>query len=293
MVNQPSHYRSYEPDDDIYNYDENVADQRIPPYRFGQLGRTNSGPDRSVPLFLSDSDGEPYPEEYMTPARRRSRVSISSRILAGGLATGAAAILLALFSSTDATRDIIISAKASLEAILPTPSAAAQPDPTRLTASDLQLKDPARLQAPANQTPGARSATTVAVAPTRAEIASAYQGAIQGRAPAVMSAAAAAPAAMPAARKLDADELATLLNRAKGLLTAGDIPPARLLLERAADAQEAGAALLLARTYDPDVLGTQDARNIVPDPATARTWYERAAQLGSTDAQRRLSQLQK
>jgi TPR repeat protein len=128
---------------------------------------------------------------------------------------------------------------------------------------------------------------TVAVAPTRAEITTAYQSALQGRVPA-----AAAPIAAPPARKLDADELATLLNRAKGLLTAGDIPPARLLLERAADAQEASAALLLARTYDPDVLGTQDARNINPDPATARAWYQRAAQLGSTDAQRRLSQLQ-
>ena len=52
------------------------------------------------------------------------------------------------------------------------------------------------------------------------------------------------------------------MNRAKGLLTAGDIPPARLLLERAADAQQADAALLLAQTYDPDVLGTQDIRNI-------------------------------
>jgi TPR repeat protein len=98
--------------------------------------------------------------------------------------------------------------------------------------------------------------------------------------------------AAPPARRLDAGELATLLNRAKGLLTAGDISPARLLLERAAEAQEAGAALLLAQTYDPDVLGTQDARNIIPDPAAARTWYQRAAQLGSADAQRRLSQLQ-
>jgi TPR repeat protein len=50
--------------------------------------------------------------------------------------------------------------------------------------------------------------------------------------------------------------------------------------------------LMLARTYDPDVLGPQDARNIIPDPATARAWYQRAAQFGSADAQRRLTQLQ-
>jgi TPR repeat protein len=128
------------------------------------------------------------------------------------------------------------------------------------------------------------------MAPTRAEIMTAYQSALQGRVPAAV-APPVAPVATPPARSLDPDELAALLTRAKGLLTAGDIPPARLLLERAADAQEANAALLLAQTYDPDVLGTQDARNIIPDPAAARAWYQRAAQLGSADAQRRLSQL--
>ena len=68
--------------------------------------------------------------------------------------------------------------------------------------------------------------------------------------------------------------------------------PARLLLERAADAQEAAAALLLARTYDPAVLGTPDARSITPDPAAARGWYQKAARLGSRDAQQRLVQMQ-
>jgi TPR repeat protein len=82
------------------------------------------------------------------------------------------------------------------------------------------------------------------------------------------------------------------MNRAKGLLAAGDIPAARLLLERAADAQEASAALLLAQTYDPAVLGTQDERSITPDPAAARAWYQKAAQFGSADAQQRLAQLQ-
>jgi TPR repeat protein len=281
MVERSTHYRSYDPD--IDGYGENVTDHRIRPYRFGQSARTNSNP--GIPLFLSDADGEPDPLEYMTPLRKSPRFSISSRILMGVSAAAAMAILLAWFSS-DATRDIVDSAKASI----PGP-AAAQPDSTQLTAADIQLKDPARLSAPANQTPGVRSVATVAVAPTRAEITTAYQSALQGRVPAAAAPIAAAIAAPPA-RKLDAEELATLLNRAKGLLTAGDIPPARLLLERAADAQEASAALLLARTYDPDVLGTQDARNIIPEPATARAWYQRAAQLGSADAQRRLTQLQ-
>ena len=82
------------------------------------------------------------------------------------------------------------------------------------------------------------------------------------------------------------------MDRAKRLIAAGDISPARLLLERAADAQESTAALMLALTYDPNVLGTQNSRNIIPDPTMARFWYQRAAQLGSADAQRRLGQLQ-
>ena len=94
------------------------------------------------------------------------------------------------------------------------------------------------------------------------------------------------------ARRIDPDELAALLKRAKGLLAIGDITAARLLLERAADAQEPEAALMLAGTYDPQVLGSQDMRSVTPDPAAARLWYQKAAQLGSADAQRRLSQMQ-
>jgi TPR repeat protein len=82
------------------------------------------------------------------------------------------------------------------------------------------------------------------------------------------------------------------MTRAKSLIAVGDIAPARLLLERAADAQEPSAALLLAQTYDPAVLGTQDMRSITPDPAMARDWYQKAARLGSTDARQRLAQMQ-
>ena len=56
--------------------------------------------------------------------------------------------------------------------------------------------------------------------------------------------------------------------------------------------QEASAALLLAQTYDPAVLGTTDMRSITPDPAMAREWYQKAATLGSLDAKQRLAQMQ-
>jgi hypothetical protein len=100
------------------------------------------------------------------------------------------------------------------------------------------------------------------------------------------------PVAVAPPRRFDLDELSGLMKRAKSLIAVGDIAPARLLLERAAEAEDASAAYLLAQTYDPAVLGTQDTRSITPDPTKARRWYERAVQFGSADAQERLVQMQ-
>jgi hypothetical protein len=156
------------------------------------------------------------------------------------------------------------------------------------TAPAVIAATPAQASLPAQSLP--------AQLPSRDEIALALKTAHQNQAPEVQQPAAAAAAApvsvAPPVRRMDSGELAALMARAKAFLASGDIPPARLLLERAAEAQEASAALMLAQTYDPTVLGTQDIRNITPDPALARSWYQRAAQLGSVDAQRRLSQLQ-
>jgi len=222
------------------------------------------------------------------------------------------AVLFAWFTS-DATRDVMISAKASIATVLPIPSTAAQAEASQpvpsaqLTASDVQLKDPAQIKDSARWPSPAQASSpprqqVASATPSREEITSAYQSALQTRSPAAAPAvvppqvtapvAVAPPPPAPQARQMDADELATLMKRARESLTAGDIPVARLLLERAADGQDAGAALMLAQTYDPAVLGTSDVRNITPEPDKARSWYQRAAQLGSADAQRRLAQMQ-
>jgi TPR repeat protein len=141
-------------------------------------------------------------------------------------------------------------------------------------------------------TASAPTPPAAALAPSREEIAAALKTARQSQGQTeIISQPPVATLAAPPARKLDADTLAGIMNRAKSLMAVGDITSARLLLTRAADAQEASAALLLAQTYDPAVLGTTDMRSITPDPATARSWYERAAQLGSADAQQRLAQM--
>ena len=103
-----------------------------------------------------------------------------------------------------------------------------------------------------------------------------------------------APAAKQSpARLLDKGELAGLLKRGRYLLSIGDIAPARLLLERAADAHDASAAFDLAGTYDPAVLTRSHLSGIAPDLAMARMWYEKALSLGHPEAQQRLAQLQK
>jgi TPR repeat protein len=135
------------------------------------------------------------------------------------------------------------------------------------------------------------------VSPSREQISNAYLSALQRTpsvaAPVATPAAPPAAALPPAARRIGADEITLLMKRAISLLASGDIPPARLLLERAADAQEASAAFLLAQTYDPEVLGTSDIRTIAPDRAEALTWYRKAAELGNLDARRRLPEIQK
>jgi len=251
----------------------------------------------------------------------------AGRIITGVAVVSAIAAVLALFS-IDSTRAVIFNASlggggggvspppAQLAAAVPEPApqprVAAPPlaaEPTGATGAEV---------AAARRTPPNAMASA---SPTRDEIAAAYQSALKGKvavpepaareasrevvaalnpaapvvaaAPAVREPAPVTREAVPVpARRIDPDELAALLKRAKGLLAIGDITSARLLLERAADAQEAEAALMLAGTYDPQVLGGQDLRSVTPDPAAARIWYQKAAQLGSADAKRRLGQLQ-
>ena len=314
MADQPPRHRSNDYDVDIP--DKTLIDRRVAPYKFGQSVRTDSNAADPVPLFLSDYDGEPDPSEYKPPLRKDRRYSISSRLLAGVLAAAAVAILFAMFSS-DATRDIIVNAKASIAASLPAPYAAVQPDSAQLTARDTQLRNPtdgARLAAPASQTPGVESIPTVAMAPTREEITAAYQSAMQGRAPAATPpgapapVAAAPPAAAPVAalppapvpelmipgdaiRHLGPNEIASSLRRADDLIASGDLAAARLVLRRAANAGDARAAMTLAGTYDPAILEKLGVHGFVPDVAMARVWYEKAKKFGSAEAPQRLEQL--
>jgi hypothetical protein len=49
--------------------------------------------------------------------------------------------------------------------------------------------------------------------------------------------------------------------------------------------------MALARTYDASELGRPELRNVMPDAAAARRWYERARALGAREAEQRLRRL--
>jgi hypothetical protein len=91
---------------------------------------------------------------------------------------------------------------------------------------------------------------------------------------------------------MSANEIAIAIRRAQELLAGGDVKAARALLQRAAEAHDARAALALAKTFDPAVSrATSLADRGGPDAEQARNWYQRAREWGSPEAQRLLDAL--
>lgn len=133
-------------------------------------------------------------------------------------------------------------------------------------------------------------------------------GVLSALAPVDVAVAAPAPAPSPAAvevasvkteepskrsetRTIGRDEIDGLLKRGQALLKDGDIAAARLVLRRAAEAGDANAMLMLAGSYDRAELIKLRVFGVAPDHAQAKAWYEKAVELGSAEAVRRLQQL--
>jgi predicted lipid-binding transport protein (Tim44 family) len=96
-----------------------------------------------------------------------------------------------------------------------------------------------------------------------------------------------APASTPA-RTIDAEAVKLLLTQGEQFVHAGDLVTARVLFRHAAEAGAADGALALGATYDPGVLAKLGVRGIAGDADQARSWYEKARDLGSLEAPRRL-----
>jgi hypothetical protein len=97
--------------------------------------------------------------------------------------------------------------------------------------------------------------------------------------------------AEPPVREIDPDEVAGFVKRAQELLATGDLQAGRLLLLRAAEARDARAALLLAKTFDPILSKQFGAADPEPNLAQARNWYQKAEEWGASEARRQLEAL--
>jgi hypothetical protein len=90
---------------------------------------------------------------------------------------------------------------------------------------------------------------------------------------------------------VDRERALQLLKKGEEQLAQGLVAPARLFFERAADLGLAQAAMALGATYDAAELDKPNLRGISPDAKQAKRWYERARQLGASEADIRLRRL--
>ena len=132
--------------------------------------------------------------------------------------------------------------------------------------------------------------TQTVVAPVKMQIEAQQTGASVTATAEPQQPAAAAPAS-DAPNKLSDEGIAALVAGGRQLIAADDIPNARLVLQQAAEARNAAAALELGATYDPFILQQLKAGRQAASVEWARRWYEEAKGLGSTEAAVRLDRL--
>lgn len=92
-------------------------------------------------------------------------------------------------------------------------------------------------------------------------------------------------------KPMDPAEAAMLMQRGRDFMGAGDLSAARIAFSRLADAGIADAALALANTYDPAYLSSRHVMGVQGDRAMARSLYQRAKELGSTEAAQMLARM--
>jgi len=162
-------------------------------------------------------------------------------------------------------------------------------DSTIANRRPLHLEWVASLPPAAAAAPAVAAPTTVMATPTPAAVPpTPATPAVTSTPPATTPVAPPPRQAVPTPRQLDRDEIAVLVRRGKDFLVSGDVAAARLVLQRAAESKDAEAALTLAATYDPVVLRELKVYGVAADVPLARSWYEKATELGSTEASRRL-----
>jgi hypothetical protein len=101
------------------------------------------------------------------------------------------------------------------------------------------------------------------------------------------------PPPVPAGANLDEAAIKELVRSGDKLLSRGDVAAARAIYERAAAMGSAQAALAMGTTYDPRRLWLLGVFGMVGNKERARQWYQRAGELGHSEAKGRIVALEK
>ena len=91
----------------------------------------------------------------------------------------------------------------------------------------------------------------------------------------------------------ESDRVEDLIAHGQKMIDVGYFAGARAYFRRAAEAGSGEAALMLAATYDQELIDKIGAHGIKADPDQARVWYERAKQLGVEGADVKLAALKR
>jgi hypothetical protein len=95
----------------------------------------------------------------------------------------------------------------------------------------------------------------------------------------------------PILRSDESDRVDGLIKHGQKMVEVGYLAGARAYFKRAVEAGSGEAAVLLGATYDQAFIEKMGAQGIKPDLNEARSWYERAKQLGVADADAKLAEL--
>lgn len=96
----------------------------------------------------------------------------------------------------------------------------------------------------------------------------------------------------PAFSREDAQRMEGLMRKGEDNMRTGNVTGARRFFEHAANSGWAPAAIAMGGTYDAaELFKLQVVGGIRPEPDTARKWYQRAAELGASEALQRLQRL--
>ena len=147
---------------------------------------------------------------------------------------------------------------------------------------------PVAAATPTMPAPAPKAAVAAASAPAPAPAAPAG---VAPTSPAPAPPKAVSSAVSPPLDKESRERALKFVKRGGEELAEGRVAPARLLFERAAEMGLSQGAMALAATYDAVELNQPHLRNVLPDAAEARRWYERAQALGAAEASARLQRL--